>query len=82
MYYTITGVVVACYAGFLYTLVGRSYKNTNKKNADEFSKDLKFHTGLVYISMGCSLVLMGFIMNRFGDKFNKYRLASFGTIIV
>lgn len=73
---------MACYAGFLYTLVSRSYKNTDNKKPDDYSKDLKFHIGLVYISMGCSLVVMGFIMNRLGDKFNKYRLASFGTIIV
>ncbi|CAM5999670.1 unnamed protein product [Sphagnum balticum] len=48
LYYTFTGVTVACYAGYLYTLV----------------------------------VLTGLLMNRFGDRFNKYRLASFGTLIV
>ena len=32
--------------------------------------------------MGVSQVLTGLIMNRVGDKFNRYRMASFGTVIV
>ena len=43
---------------------------------------MKFHTGLVFIALGCSQSLTGLIMNRIGDLFNKYKMASFGTLIV
>ncbi len=32
--------------------------------------------------LGAGQVLSGILMNRFSDKFNKYRLATFGRLIV
>jgi MFS family permease len=82
LYYTFTGVAVACYAGYLYTLVQLSYPRVHGQEAEVYKKDLSFHTGLVFIALGCSQVVTGILMNKFGDMFNKYRLASFGTVIV
>lgn len=82
LYYTFTGVTVACYAGYLYTLVVRAYPKADGQEDEVYKKDLKFHTGLVFIALGASQVLTGLLMNRFGDRFNKYRLASFGTLLV
>jgi MFS family permease len=36
----------------------------------------------VFIALGVSQVLAGLVMNRVGDLFNRYRMASFGTVIV
>lgn len=82
LYYTFTGVTVACYAGYLYTLVKKAYPQPSEQEDETYKKDLKFHTGLVFIALGVSQVLTGLLMNRFGDRFNKYRLASFGTLLV
>lgn len=82
LYYTFTGVTVACYAGYLYTLVVRAYPKAEGQEEENYKKDLKFHTGLVFIALGVSQVVTGLLMNRFGDRFNKYRLASFGTLLV
>lgn len=75
-------MTVACYAGFLYQLIKKAYPKSPEQTDDTYSKDLKFHEGLVFIVLGVSQVATGFLMNRFSDKFNKYRLASFGTLIV
>lgn len=75
-------MTVACYAGFLYQLIKKSYPKSQEQTDDTYNKDLKFHEGLVFIVLGCSQVVTGLLMNRFSDKFNKYRMASFGTLIV
>ena len=82
LYYVFIGMVIACYAGFLFKLIDRSYKQSEGQSDADYKKDLKFHTGLVFILMGVSQVLTSLIMNRVGDRFNKYRMASFGTMIV
>lgn len=82
LYYTFAGVTIACYTGFIYKLINRSYKKSEGESEEEYEKSLKFHTGLVFIALGISQSLTGFIMNRVGDKFNKYKMASFGTLIV
>lgn len=82
LYYTFAGVTVGCYAGFIFKLINRSFKRSSGESEDEYEKSLKFHTGLVFIALGCAQVLTGLIMNRVGDMFNKYKMASFGTIIV
>lgn len=82
LYYAFAGVTIGCYAGFVYKLVARSYKQSTDQTDDDYSKQLKFYTGLVFIALGVSQVLAGFVMNRVGDIFNRYRMASFGTVIV
>ena len=76
LYYTFAGVTIACYTGFIYKLINRSYKKSEGESEEEYEKSLKFHTGLVFIALGISQSLTGFIMNRVGDKFNKYKMAS------
>lgn len=82
LYYTFAGVTVGCYAGFIYKLINRAFKRSDGESEDEYEKSVKFHTGLVFIALGCSQTVTGLIMNRVGDKFNKYKMASFGTLIV
>lgn len=43
LYYTFTGVTVACYAGFLYQLIDRAYPQQQGQTDDTYKKDLKFH---------------------------------------
>lgn len=82
MYYTFAGVVLGCFAGFIYKLVNKSLKKGIGENDEEFTMSLKLHTGYVYIVLGCSQVLTGLVLNRVGDKFNKYKMAQWGTLIV
>lgn len=40
------------------------------------------YEGYVFITLGLSQILTGFLMNRFAEKFNTFKLATFGTLIV
>jgi MFS family permease len=75
------GLTVSFYIGFLYKLV----KGSLAQNADESDKHFKdrvnFDEGLVMVTLGISQALTGLLMNRFGEKFCKFKLATFGTLI-
>jgi hypothetical protein len=37
---------------------------------------------MVFIALGMSQVMMGLVMNRYSEKYCKYKLAIVGTILV
>jgi len=43
---------------------------------------LNEHEGYVFIVLGLSMIFTGIMMNRFAEKFNVFKLATFGTLIV
>lgn len=43
---------------------------------------LNEHEGYVFITLGLSMIFTGIMMNRFAEKFNTFKLATVGTLIV
>lgn len=43
---------------------------------------LNEHEGYVFITLGLSMIFTGFLMNRLAEKFNTFKLATVGTLIV
>ncbi len=82
IYYLFVGVAIACFIGCLYKLINKSYVKKPDQTQYQYFKDLKYQTGLVFIILGAGQIITGILMNRFSDKFNKYRLATFGALMV
>ena len=82
MYYFFPGLCVAFYATFLYKLIGLSIKQGANEQKSEYNKRVSFYSGLVFISLGVSQALTGFVMSRIGERFCKFKLAVIGTLWV
>jgi MFS family permease len=81
-YYFFPGLCVAFYATFLFKLIGLSIKQAEDETKTDYNKRVSYYSGLVFISLGVSQALTGFIMNRVGEKFCKFKLAVIGTLWV
>jgi len=76
------GLTVAFYAGFLYKLIKISVKQEDGEDIDVYNKRLNESQGYVFIALGLSQLLTGIFMNRFSEKFDKFKLATVGTLMV
>lgn len=65
-YYFFPGLCVAFYATFLYKLIGLSIKQDPDEVKADYNKRVSFYSGLVFISLGVSQALTGFVMSRIG----------------
>lgn len=82
MYFFFPGLTVAFYAGFLYKLVKLSIIQEDHEDEDTYNKRVNEYEGYVFITLGLSQILTGFWMNRFSEKFNTFKLATIGTLMV
>jgi MFS family permease len=82
MYYFFPGMCVGFYATYLYKLIGMSISKDKGEEEDDYTKRVSFYSGLVFIALGASQALTGFVMNRVGEKFCKFKLAVIGTLMV
>ncbi len=49
---------------------------------EDYERRVNFSSGLVFISLGLSNIVTGLLMNRFAEKFCKFKLAIVGTFLV
>lgn len=82
IYFFFPGLTVAFYAGFLYKLVKMSLPKNTDEDIDAYNMRINEHEGYVFIVLGVSMIFMGILMNRFADKYNTFKLATVGTLIV
>ena len=82
MYYYFPGLCVGFYATFLYKLIGLSLPQNSDELDDDYNKRVSFNSGLVFISLGVSQALTGFLLNRFGERLCKFRAAASITLYV
>ena len=82
LYYFFPGVAVGFYATFIYKLIGLSIIQGEHESDDDYNKKVNFRSGMVFIALGFSQALTGFIMNRVGERFCKFKEAIFGTLMV
>ena len=66
LYYFFPGVAVGFYATFIYKLIGLSLVQEEHESDDDYNKKVSFRSGMVFIALGFSQALTGFIMNRVG----------------
>lgn len=64
-YFFFPGLCVGFYATFLYKLIALSLPIEQDESTDDHSKRVSFYSGLVFIALGVSQALTGFLMNRF-----------------
>ncbi|KAL4446012.1 hypothetical protein ABPG74_011004 [Tetrahymena malaccensis] len=77
----LAGIIVTFYSGFLATLVSNSIARGPDQSDDDFNKEVSKKLSFTLICLGCFEVISGLISGRLGDKFNVYKLATFGTLI-
>jgi hypothetical protein len=65
-YYFFPGLCVAFYATFLFKLIGLSIKQNANEPKSDYNKRVSFYSGLVFIALGVSQALTGFVMSRIG----------------
>ena len=66
MYFFFPGVSIAFYATFLFKLVALSIKQDPDEQEDDYKQRVSYYTGFVFIALGISQALTGFIMSRIG----------------
>lgn len=59
-------MAIGFYATFLFKLVGLSIKKDDGEIDDDYKKRVSYYTGFVFIALGISQALTGFVMNRIG----------------
>lgn len=82
IYFWFPGLAVACYAGFLYKVVQSSLQKEQGETDEDFNHRVNFSEGLVFITLGVSQMMTGLLMNRFAERFCKFKLAIVGTLLI
>ncbi|KAL4492406.1 hypothetical protein ABPG72_005541 [Tetrahymena utriculariae] len=77
----LSGIILTFYSGFLSTLVDNSIAREPNQSDDDFNKVVSKKLSFTLICLGCFEVVSGLISGRLGDKFNVFKLATFGTLI-
>jgi hypothetical protein len=65
-YYFFPGMCVGFYATYLFKLIGMSIVQDSGEDTTDYNKRVSFYTGLVFIALGLSQAITGFVMNRIG----------------
>jgi MFS family permease len=81
-YYFFPGLCVGFYATYIYKLIAFSLPKDSEETDDDHKKRVNFYSGLVFIVLGVSQATTGFLMNRFAEKYDKFKLAVTGTLMV
>lgn len=79
MYYYFPGIAIGFYATYLTKLIDAAVK---KEDPGNYDTKLDERIGYVFIALGISQACFGLFMNRFGERFCKFKLAVSGTVIV
>ena len=82
IYLFFPGVTIGFYATFVSTLVAESLPQGADESTDDYDKRIDTMRGYVFITLGVTQAISGFIINRFFEPFCKYKLAIVGTAIV
>jgi MFS family permease len=59
-----------------------SLPQEKNEHEDDYNRRVNEHEGYVFITLGLSQILTGFLMNRFAEKFNVFKQATMGTLLV
>lgn len=64
-YFFFPGLCVGFYATFIYKLIALSLPIEEDETVEDHNKRVSYYSGLVFIALGVSQALTGFLMNRF-----------------
>ncbi|KAL4460337.1 hypothetical protein ABPG74_000088 [Tetrahymena malaccensis] len=76
LYMGFNGVIIAFYSGFLYRLVERSLGDGIS------SSEITTYVSYIYICLGVSQMISGYLTGKLSDKMNQYKLAYHSVTII